>query len=138
VVPLRVARVESWSHVPEGVDHFQACGAVGGDQGGEGGHEDEAQPRLDEQGRDPGGHDPQGGVGRVAGRCPGGTGGVEDEGDDLRQDHADGGAEVTMLSRSPGKKADAQKLGAHDFVLTTGEGALARLANRFDAIVAGV
>jgi uncharacterized zinc-type alcohol dehydrogenase-like protein len=45
------------------------------------------------------------------------------------------GAEVTMLSRSPGKKADAQKLGAHDFVLTTGEGALAPLANRFDAII---
>jgi uncharacterized zinc-type alcohol dehydrogenase-like protein len=33
------------------------------------------------------------------------------------------GAEVTMLSRSLGKKADAQKLGAHDFVLTSGEGA---------------
>jgi uncharacterized zinc-type alcohol dehydrogenase-like protein len=45
------------------------------------------------------------------------------------------GAEVTMLSRSPSKKADAQKLGAHDFVLTSGEGALATLANRFDAIV---
>ena len=45
------------------------------------------------------------------------------------------GAEVTMLSRSPGKKADAEKLGAHDFVLTTGDNALAPLANRFDAIV---
>ena len=45
------------------------------------------------------------------------------------------GAEVTMLSRSPGKKADAQKLGAHDFVLTSADNALAPLANRFDAIV---
>jgi uncharacterized zinc-type alcohol dehydrogenase-like protein len=45
------------------------------------------------------------------------------------------GAEVTMLSRSPGKKADAQRLGAHDFVLTSGENALAPLANRYDAII---
>jgi len=45
------------------------------------------------------------------------------------------GAEVTMLSRSPGKKIDAQRLGAHEFVLTSGEGALAPLANRYDAIV---
>jgi alcohol dehydrogenase (NADP+) len=45
------------------------------------------------------------------------------------------GAEVTMLSRSPGKKADAQRLGAHDFVLTTGDNALAPLAGRFDVIV---
>jgi len=34
------------------------------------------------------------------------------------------GAEVTMLSRSPGKKADAHKLGAHDFVLTKDNNAL--------------
>jgi D-arabinose 1-dehydrogenase-like Zn-dependent alcohol dehydrogenase len=45
------------------------------------------------------------------------------------------GAEVTVLSRSPGKKADAQKLGAHDFVLTSADNALAPLANRYDAIV---
>ena len=45
------------------------------------------------------------------------------------------GAEVTVLSRSPGKKADAQKLGAHDFVLTSGETAMAPLANRYDTIV---
>ncbi len=45
------------------------------------------------------------------------------------------GAEVTMLSRSPSKKADAQKLGAHDFVLTSGNSALAPLAGRFDVIV---
>jgi alcohol dehydrogenase (NADP+) len=45
------------------------------------------------------------------------------------------GAEVTVLSRSPGKKADAQKLGAHDFVLTRDDNALAPLAGRFNAIV---
>ncbi len=45
------------------------------------------------------------------------------------------GAEVTMLSRSPDKKADAKKLGAHEFILTSGEGALNKLANRFDAII---
>ena len=45
------------------------------------------------------------------------------------------GAEVTVLSRSPGKQADAKRLGAHDFVLTTGENPLAKLVNRYDAIV---
>ena len=45
------------------------------------------------------------------------------------------GAEVTVLSRSPEKKADAKKLGAHEFVLTSGEGALTKLANRYDAII---
>jgi uncharacterized zinc-type alcohol dehydrogenase-like protein len=45
------------------------------------------------------------------------------------------GAEVTMLSRSPDKQADAKKLGAHEFVLTTGEGALRKLANRYDVII---
>jgi alcohol dehydrogenase (NADP+) len=45
------------------------------------------------------------------------------------------GAEVTVLSRSAGKQADAKKLGAHDFVLTSGEGALAKLASRYDAII---
>jgi alcohol dehydrogenase (NADP+) len=45
------------------------------------------------------------------------------------------GAEGTMLSRSPAKKADAHKLGAHEFVLTSGDNALASLASRFDTIV---
>jgi uncharacterized zinc-type alcohol dehydrogenase-like protein len=45
------------------------------------------------------------------------------------------GAEVTVLSRSPEKKADAKKLGAHEFVLTSAEGALGKLANRYDAII---
>lgn len=45
------------------------------------------------------------------------------------------GAEVTVLSRSPSKEADAQRLGAHDFVLTSGEDALAPLASRFDVIL---
>jgi uncharacterized zinc-type alcohol dehydrogenase-like protein len=45
------------------------------------------------------------------------------------------GAEVTVLSRSPGKQADAKKLGAHEFVLTNSAGALAKLANRYDAII---
>lgn len=45
------------------------------------------------------------------------------------------GADVTVLSRSPGKQADAVKLGAHEFVLATSEGALAKLAGRYDAIL---
>jgi alcohol dehydrogenase (NADP+) len=45
------------------------------------------------------------------------------------------GAEVTVLSQSPSKKADALRLGAHDFVLTSGENALAPLAGRFDVIL---
>ena len=45
------------------------------------------------------------------------------------------GAEVTVLSHSPSKEADAQRLGAHDFVLTSGEDALAPLAGRFDVIL---
>jgi uncharacterized zinc-type alcohol dehydrogenase-like protein len=42
------------------------------------------------------------------------------------------GAEVTLLSSSPGKKADAQRLGAHDFVLT---GSAGKLGPRFDFIL---
>jgi uncharacterized zinc-type alcohol dehydrogenase-like protein len=38
------------------------------------------------------------------------------------------GAEVTILSRSPEKKIDAQQLGADHFVLTTQEGVLDELA----------
>lgn len=45
------------------------------------------------------------------------------------------GAEVTMLSRSPEKQADAERLGAHDFVLTRDEGAYEPLAGRFDVIL---
>ena len=45
------------------------------------------------------------------------------------------GAEVTVFSQSSSKKADALRLGAHDFVLTTGADALAPLAGRFDVIL---
>lgn len=43
------------------------------------------------------------------------------------------GAEVTVLSRSPSKEADAERLGADRFVSDPGQ--LARLANRFDLIL---
>jgi uncharacterized zinc-type alcohol dehydrogenase-like protein len=45
------------------------------------------------------------------------------------------GAEVTVFSGSPKKEADAKRLGAHEFVLTSQPGALGRLAGRFDAIL---
>ncbi len=45
------------------------------------------------------------------------------------------GAEVTVLSRSPGKQADAKKLGAHNFILTTDSGAVAKHAGYFDYIL---
>ena len=45
------------------------------------------------------------------------------------------GAEVTVLSTSPSKKADAINLGAHDFVVTTDTADAARAANRFDFII---
>jgi len=45
------------------------------------------------------------------------------------------GAEVTVLSRSPEKEADAKKLGAHEFVLTSKPGAFDALAGRFDAVL---
>lgn len=45
------------------------------------------------------------------------------------------GAEVTMLSRSASKEADAKKLGAHNFVLTTDSKQVSRLKNHFDFIV---
>jgi uncharacterized zinc-type alcohol dehydrogenase-like protein len=45
------------------------------------------------------------------------------------------GAEVTMLSSSPSKKADAQKLGAHHFVLTSDEKAMKEAQNSFDFIL---
>ncbi len=45
------------------------------------------------------------------------------------------GAEVTMLSSSPSKKADAEKLGAHHFALTSDAATMKGLANSFDFIL---
>ncbi|SHE37205.1 NAD(P)-dependent alcohol dehydrogenase [Pedobacter caeni] len=45
------------------------------------------------------------------------------------------GAEVTMLSRSPGKAKDAAELGAHHFALTTEKETMQGLANTFDFII---
>lgn len=45
------------------------------------------------------------------------------------------GAEVTMLSTSPSKEADAKSLGAHNFALTTDPATMASLANTFDVII---
>lgn len=45
------------------------------------------------------------------------------------------GAEVTMLSSSPSKKADAEKLGAHHFVLTSDPAAMDAAKNQFDFIL---
>nr|WP_320057876.1 NAD(P)-dependent alcohol dehydrogenase [uncultured Bacteroides sp.] len=45
------------------------------------------------------------------------------------------GAEVTVLSTSPSKKQDAEKLGAHHFVVTNEEDQLASVRNSFDFIL---
>jgi len=45
------------------------------------------------------------------------------------------GAEVTMLSGSPSKEADAKKLGAHHFALTSDNDVMAGLVNTFDFIL---
>jgi alcohol dehydrogenase (NADP+) len=45
------------------------------------------------------------------------------------------GAEVTVLSHSPSKAVDAQRLGAHEFVLTNTAESLAKQAGRFDVIL---
>ena len=45
------------------------------------------------------------------------------------------GAEVTMLSTSKRKEADARRLGAHEFGLTSDRATFKKLANRFDLIV---
>ena len=45
------------------------------------------------------------------------------------------GAEVTMLSTSKSKEADAKRLGAHHFALTTDASAMKSLAKRFDLIL---
>jgi uncharacterized zinc-type alcohol dehydrogenase-like protein len=45
------------------------------------------------------------------------------------------GAEVTMLSTSPSKEADAKKLGAHNFVLTTDKEQMKQYKGYFDVIL---
>jgi uncharacterized zinc-type alcohol dehydrogenase-like protein len=45
------------------------------------------------------------------------------------------GAEVTMLSTSPSKEADAKRLGAHHFVLSTDKAQMKPLKNHFDFIL---
>jgi uncharacterized zinc-type alcohol dehydrogenase-like protein len=45
------------------------------------------------------------------------------------------GAEVTMLSHSPSKEADAKRLGAHNFLLTSDEEKIKAAANYFDFIL---
>ena len=45
------------------------------------------------------------------------------------------GAEVTMLSQSPSKEADAKRLGAQRFALTSNEETVKSLANHFDFII---
>jgi len=45
------------------------------------------------------------------------------------------GAEVTMLSTSRAKEADARRLGAHEFAVTSDKATFQRLAGRFDIIV---
>ncbi|NCT94546.1 MAG: NAD(P)-dependent alcohol dehydrogenase [Chitinophagaceae bacterium] len=45
------------------------------------------------------------------------------------------GAEVTMLSSSPSKEADARKLGAHHFALTSDPATMKQLRNHFDFIL---
>jgi uncharacterized zinc-type alcohol dehydrogenase-like protein len=42
---------------------------------------------------------------------------------------------VTLLSSSASKKADAARLGAHDFVLTSNQASLEALGGRFDMIL---
>ena len=45
------------------------------------------------------------------------------------------GAEVTALSHSTGKRQDAARLGASDFILTSDPSALSKLGRRFDVII---
>ena len=45
------------------------------------------------------------------------------------------GAEVTVLSTSPGKEADARALGAHKFIVTKDEAQLKSVGNYFDFIL---
>jgi len=45
------------------------------------------------------------------------------------------GAEVTLFSTSPGKAADAKRLGAHEFALSSDRSVFGKLAGRFDFIL---
>jgi uncharacterized zinc-type alcohol dehydrogenase-like protein len=45
------------------------------------------------------------------------------------------GAEVTVISSSPAKKADAERLGAHGFLVSTDTEAVQKSAGRFDFIL---
>ncbi len=45
------------------------------------------------------------------------------------------GAEVTLFTRSPGKEADARRLGAHNVVLSTDSDQMASVRNQFDLII---
>lgn len=48
------------------------------------------------------------------------------------------GAEVTVLSTSPNKEADARRLGAHHFLLTTDKAAMKASRNHFDVLLDAV
>jgi alcohol dehydrogenase (NADP+) len=48
------------------------------------------------------------------------------------------GAEVTMLSTSKSKEADARKLGAHHFILSSDESAMNTVKSHFDVVVDAV
>jgi uncharacterized zinc-type alcohol dehydrogenase-like protein len=48
------------------------------------------------------------------------------------------GAEVTLLSTSPSKEADAKKLGAHNFILTKDPEQVKKVSNYFDFILDAV
>ena len=48
------------------------------------------------------------------------------------------GAEVTLFTHSPGKTADAKRLGAHEVVLSRDEDAMKQQANKFDFILDSV
>lgn len=45
------------------------------------------------------------------------------------------GCEVTLLTRSPGKEADARRLGAHEVVLSTDKKAMAAIEEKFQLIL---
>ncbi len=45
------------------------------------------------------------------------------------------GAEVTLFTRSPGKEADARRLGAHHVVVSTDPAQMANVQNQFDLII---
>ncbi|MEQ1599602.1 MAG: NAD(P)-dependent alcohol dehydrogenase [Methylotenera sp.] len=45
------------------------------------------------------------------------------------------GAHVTLFTRSPGKEADARRLGAHEIVLSTNEAEMASVTGKFELII---